>query len=115
MKLMPIPIGHSLSDLASPDNEKDGKDEEDDAEDTKLGKLSQDDKTSWLMGTIFKMVQNPVEKIRQITLSLDQLMPQTGFNTANSFRQRDMMYGMVKLMVVSVVKAHTVKNEAEPA
>jgi len=50
-----VASGESLSNLASSDNEEDGEDEYD--EDTELGMLSEDDKPSWVMGTLCKMVQ----------------------------------------------------------
>jgi len=49
-------IGDNLSDLASSDNGEDGEDEDDDKEDTELGKLSEDDEPSWVIGKISQMV-----------------------------------------------------------
>jgi hypothetical protein len=43
-------IGDSLSDLEISDDGEDGEDEED--EDTEQGKVSEDDKPGWVMGTI---------------------------------------------------------------
>jgi len=57
-------IGDSLSDLACSEDEDDGEDEDDDEEDTGHGKLSEDDKPSWVMGTICKMVQHRMESFR---------------------------------------------------
>jgi hypothetical protein len=48
-------IGNSLSDLASPVFEEDK--EYEDEEDTKLGKLSEVDKPTWVLGTISNTVQ----------------------------------------------------------
>jgi len=53
-------IGDSLSDLASSDNEEDGKDDED----TEQGKLNEDDEPGWVMGTITKTVQQRMERFR---------------------------------------------------
>jgi len=60
---MLIAIGDSLSDLASSDDGEDGEDEDD--EETELGKLSDDDKPGWVMGTITKTVQQRMESFRQ--------------------------------------------------
>jgi len=54
-------IGDSLSNLASSEDEEDGEDEDDDEEDTELGKLSEDDKPGWVMGTISTTVQHRME------------------------------------------------------
>ena len=50
---MMVPIGDSLSDLASSDDGEDGEDKDD--EETEQGKLSEDDKPGWVIGTIIKM------------------------------------------------------------
>ena len=54
-------IGDSLSDLASSDDREDREDED---EETELGKLSEDDEPSWVMGTISKTVQQSMESFR---------------------------------------------------
>jgi len=54
-------IRDSLSDLASSDDEEDG---ENDDQDTDLGKLSENDEPSWLMGTISKTVKQHVERFQ---------------------------------------------------
>jgi hypothetical protein len=59
-----ILIGDSLRDLASSDDEQDVEDEEDQEEGTELGKLSDDDGTSWVIGTITKTVQHHMESFR---------------------------------------------------
>ena len=67
-------VGDSISDLASSDNEENGEDEADDKEDTELGKLSEDDKPSWVMGAISKTVQQHMESIWQKQRKLSKLM-----------------------------------------
>jgi len=52
-------------DLASSDNEEHGEDEEDDEDDSELGKLSEDDEPSWVMGTICTTVQHCMGSFRQ--------------------------------------------------
>ena len=64
----------SLRDLASSEDEENGEDEDDDEEDTELGKVSEDDETGWVMGTISKMVQHCMESFRQKQMRLDELM-----------------------------------------
>jgi hypothetical protein len=58
-------IGDWRSDLASSDVEQDGEDEEDNEQDTELGKLSDDDESGWVMGTISKTVQHRMESVQQ--------------------------------------------------
>jgi hypothetical protein len=53
---MMVAIGDSVSDIASSDNGEDGKDEND--QETEQGKLSEDDKPSWVMAPISKTVQH---------------------------------------------------------
>jgi len=63
-------IGDSLYDLASSD---DGEDWEAEDEETEQGKLSEDDKPGWVMGTISKTVQQRMESFRQKQMKLDEL------------------------------------------
>jgi hypothetical protein len=58
-------IGDSLSKLESFEDEEDGEDEDDDEDDSGHGKLSEDDKPGWVMGTISKTVQHYMEGFRQ--------------------------------------------------
>jgi hypothetical protein len=57
-KVLPHAIRHSLSYFPNSGNEKDGDDEENDEEDSVLGKLSRDDEPYLLMGTISKQSIN---------------------------------------------------------
>jgi len=50
-------MGDSRSDLPSSDDEEDREDEDDDEEVAAVGKLNEDDKPGWVMGTITQMVQ----------------------------------------------------------
>jgi len=65
-------IGDSLSDLATSDDEQAVQDEEDEEEDTELGKLSDDDHGR-VMDTITKKVQHRMESCWQKQMRLDQL------------------------------------------
>jgi len=69
-------IGDSLSDLASSDDEEYGECEDD--QDTELGKLSEDDKPGWGVGTISKMVQQRMERFRYSQMKLDESRPGMG-------------------------------------
>ena len=51
-------IGDSLSYVGRSEDEEAGEDEDDDEEDTELGKLSEDDEPGWEMRTISKTVQH---------------------------------------------------------
>jgi len=66
-------IRDSLSDLASSDYVEDGLDEDDDEVDPGVGKLSKDDKPSWVMGTISNMVQHRKDHFQQKQMKLDKL------------------------------------------
>jgi len=66
-------IVDSLSDLACSDHEKDTEVEQDDETNTELGKLSEDDELSWVMGTISTMVQHRMESVRQTRMKVDKL------------------------------------------
>jgi len=57
---MLVAIGDSLSDLASSDDGEEGESEDD--EETDQGKLSEEDKPGWVMGTITEMVQQRMER-----------------------------------------------------
>jgi hypothetical protein len=49
-------IGDTLGDHAHSDNRKDGDHQDDHKQDPQLGKLSEDDKPSWVIGTLSKTV-----------------------------------------------------------
>jgi len=97
-------IGDSLSNLASSDNEEDGDNEEDDEEDTDLGKLSEDNEPSRVIGEISKPVKQRTERFWQIKMRFDEFMLPGWGDMANHFREIVKMYRMVKLQVVAVVK-----------
>jgi len=77
------------SDLGSSDAEPDVENEEDDAQGTKLGKLS-DEEHGWVMGTMSKTVQHRMESFRQKQMRLDALTQMGWGDVANCFCQRDM-------------------------
>jgi hypothetical protein len=55
-EVMLYAIGDSLSDLVCADEDQNGEDMDDDANDTMLGKLSEDDELGWVICTISKIV-----------------------------------------------------------
>jgi len=107
-------IGHSLSDLATSDDEENGADR-DDEEHTELGKPSEDDEFGWAMGTIFKMVQHPIGSFQQNHMSLEELMQPGWGNVAGCVCERDMKYGMAKLKVPKVVNPEKDTTAATPS
>jgi len=108
-------IGDSLSDLASSEDEEDGEDENDDEEDTGHGKLSEDDKPRWVMGTIFKTVQHRMESFRQKQMRLDQLTQPGWGDAADDLCETDMQYGTIELKVPAVGKPQTDSTAATPS
>jgi hypothetical protein len=88
-----------LRDLASCDDEGSGEGEEDDEENTELGKLSDDTETGWVMGTISKTVQCCMESFQQKRMTLDELTQSGWGDAANYFHERDMRYGTTELNV----------------
>jgi hypothetical protein len=71
---MMVPIGDSLSYIASSNDGEDG--EENNDKDLAQGKLSEDDQPRWVMGRIFKTVQQQMERFHQTEVKLDDLTPQ---------------------------------------
>jgi len=63
-------IGDSPSNLASSDDREDGEAKQDE-EDTELGKRSEDDEHSWVMGTISKTVQHHMKSFGQKQMKKD--------------------------------------------
>jgi len=66
-------IRDSLRDHANLDNAEDGEDEAEGEEDTVLGKLRDDVKPGWVMGTISRKVQHGMESFRQKQMGFDEL------------------------------------------
>jgi len=108
-------IGDSLSDFASSDDGEDGEDEDDDKEDAVGGKVSEDDKPGWVMGTISKAVQYRMERVRQKQKMLDQVMQPRWGDTAYYFCGRDTKYGMTEWNVPAVDQTHTANDAMSSA
>jgi len=106
-------IGDSLGDRASSDDEEDAEDEEED-DDTEQGKLSEDDKPGWVMGTISKTVQCHMERFWQKQMKLDELTKPGWGDVVDYFRKRDMKYGKSELKVPAVIKSQTDHDAAAP-
>ena len=84
-------IGDGLSDLASSDDEEDAEDQGED-NDTEQGKLSEDDKPGWVMGTISKTVQRRMERFWQKQMKLHKLTQPEWGDAADYFCKRDKKY-----------------------
>jgi hypothetical protein len=108
---MLVAIGDSLSDLASSDDGEDG--EEEDDEETALGNLSEDDEPGCVMGTIYKTIQQRMERFRQKQMKLGELTQPAWEDAANFFREQDKKYGTIQLRVAAVVQPQT--NDDAPA
>ena len=85
-------IRDSLSDLASSDNGENWEDEDDDEEDPAGGKLSEDDKPRWVMGTIRTTVQYRMARRRQKQMKLDEMTQPGWRDTADYICERDKKY-----------------------
>jgi len=72
------PIGDSLSNLASTDDQADGECEDDDEEDPVWGKLSEDYEPGRVISTISKMVQYRTWRVWQKQMKLDKSTQQAG-------------------------------------
>jgi len=110
---MMIAIGHNLSDLESSEDGEDGEDE-DDAQ-PEQGKLSEDDKPGWGMGTTPKTVEQCMERFRQKQMKLDELTQPRWKDAADYFHERDRKYGTLELQVLAVVQPHTDYEAVAPA
>jgi len=98
---MLIPIGDSLSELATSTNGADGEDEND--QETEKSKLIEDDEPGWVMGTITWMVQQRMERFRQKQMKFDELTQPGWEDAAYYFRERDKKYGTSEFRVPAVV------------
>jgi hypothetical protein len=98
-------MGDNLSNLAMYNNDKDEEDEKNDEEDSGLGKLSEVDKPSWVMGTISTIVQQHMEAIQHQQMWHDQLTQPEWVDTANCFHERDMKYKTAVLLQMARVVA----------
>ena len=108
-----VSIGDSQSDLASSDDGEDREDEDDG--DTEQGKLRDDDKPGWVMGTIIKMVQQCMERFRQKQMKLDELTQLGWEDTADYFRDRDKKYCTSELRFPAIVQPQTDNDPEAPA
>ena len=107
-------IGDSLSDLAGADYEEDGQDDEED-DHTEQGKLSEDDKPGWVMGTISKLLQCHMERFWPKQIKLDDLTQPGWGDAADDFRERDKKYGTSELKVPAGIKSETDHVAAAPS
>jgi len=97
-------IRDSLSDLASSDQGEDGEEADDREKDPDLGKLSEDDQPSWVMGTISETVQHHLERFWQKQMKLDELTQPGWGDAAEYFHEQDKNHGTTELMVPAVIQ-----------
>jgi len=102
---MMVCIGDRQSYLASSDHGGDGEDEDD--EETKLGQLSEDDEPCWVMGTISKMVEQRMERLRWKQKKLEELTEPGWEDATDYFCEIDTMYGTFELRVRPVIEQET--------
>jgi len=109
-------IEEILSDLASFNIDLDGYDEDnEEEEDTELGRLSNDEEPGWVMGTITKMVQQHMERSWPKRMKQDEwIEPGWGY-APDYFRETDKKHGKAELKVLAVVKQQTDTAAAIPA
>jgi hypothetical protein len=84
---MKVPVGDSLSDLASSEEWVDGEDQDD--EKTEQGKLSEDDEPGWALSTFIKTVQLHMVRFRQAHIKLDELIRPGCENAADCIWETD--------------------------
>ena len=111
---MLIAIWDNLREHACPGTKEDVKHEEDVAENPDLGKLSEDDKPGWVIGTISKILQHCMKCFRQKHMMLDELTHPEWGDVAEYFPETRMKYRMAKLEILAVVKPQTDMTAATP-
>ena len=98
---MIVAIGDCLSNLSSSDNKNDQEDQEEIH--TELGKLSDVDTPSWVISTIFKTVQQCMERCWQMPMILHELIHLGCGDTADYIHEWDKKYRTAKLRVWALV------------
>jgi len=76
------------------------------------GNLSEDDEPGWVMGTISKMVQYRMQRVRQKQMKLEELTQPGWGDAADYFYERDKMYGTTELKVPAVVQPQRADDAA---
>jgi len=95
-------IADSLSDLTCSNVGEDMEDDDDYEEQAQQGKLSKDDESGWVMGTVTKTVQHWKKRFRQNKIRLDQLTQPGWGRVANNYCERDMKYMTAELSCPAV-------------
>lgn len=107
-------IGDSFSDRASSNDKADGEDEYTE-EDTMLGKLSKEDESGRVTGTIAQMVEQHLEGTQWKQMRIDKLRQPRWGDMADYFGEEDMKKGIAELKVPAVIKPQTDMFPAIPA
>jgi hypothetical protein len=89
--------------------------DDDDDIDTALGKRSDDDKPSWVLGTISKPLPQHMGKSHQKQIKLDECTQPGWGDTAHYFCERDIKFWTTESKVPIVVNSIMDKVEAAPA
>lgn len=110
---MKIAIGNSLSDCASFEDDMNGDDQDD--EHAQFGKLGEDDKHGWVVGTISKIVQQCIDRYWQNQRKLDELTQLGWGDAANNFREKDKKYGKTELKFLATFNSEIKKVAAASA
>jgi len=105
--------GDSLRDLACSDDEEDADDDEEE-DDTEHGKLSEDDKPGWVMGTISKTVQHRLERFWQKQMKRNELTQPGWEDVADYFWEWEKKYGTSRMKVPAVIKSQMDHVAAAP-
>jgi len=90
-------LGDRPRDFVNPEDEQDGNDEVD--EDSELGHLRGDDLPRWVVGILYQMVQQHMERFWQKQMRFDKLTQLGWGNMANYFWERNKTYGTAYLKV----------------
>jgi len=97
----------NLSNLETSDDGEDVDEENPDQKHPELGKLSEDDKTSCVMGTCSIVVQHGMECFRQKQMKLDELTQPGWGDAINYFCDRDEKYDTTEITVLAVIELQT--------
>jgi hypothetical protein len=108
-------IQESLCNIASSNDKKNGEEIEHDEKDSALGKLSEDDKPSWVMGTASNTMQQPRESFRQNQMRYEKLTQPGLRKLADNIHGRDTMNCMTELNIPAVILPKAVNITATPA
>lgn len=103
-KERPNTLGDNLNSFPTFGNDKDVEDEDSDDEESNLGKLSEDNEPSWVVGTTCKTVRHCIESFWQTQMRLHKLTHSEQGDTVDNFNVRSIMYGTTELRALVIIK-----------